>query len=610
MSQAPRNKATAITHYKVDRDEPLQRPLSLSIILRLFRGYVGPHKPVFIGLLVAVLIRGMQLPAMVAILDAVIRGPITHHDGAGLAWGVVAFGVFAVFVEIVFHFRGRLALTLGERVVQDLRRDIFNHIQKLNMSFYDKTKIGRIISRVTSDTEALRRGVQDVLFVSLVQAIQGIGAAIYMAWINWKLFLIVALVAPVLYYIFHQFRSKLSESYRTVQESFSRMTATLAESVTGIRVTQGFNRQDVNADLFDDLLVDHAGLNMRAARTAGAFLPLLELVTQIFMAGIVVIGGWLALGAADASAVTEPNDLITFFLFMPLFFQPCSVIGQQYNMALMAMAGAERVFRLLDHEPDWTDPPDAIELPRITGKVEFDHVDFAYEPDKPVLKDFSFTARPGQTIALVGETGSGKSTVVNLIAKFYRATAGAVRVDDYQVNKVTTESLRAQLGIVLQQNFLFTGTVIDNIRIGRPRASDEDVRDAARRLDCLDLLEALPDGLHTEIGEGGKGVSLGQRQLICFTRAMLADPRIMILDEATSAVDTMTEARIQKALAALLSNRTNFVVAHRLSTIRHADCVLVLRDGRIIEKGTHTQLLEMDGTYTRLYREFLSASEK
>ena len=420
----------------------------------------------------------------------------------------------------------------------------------------------------------------------------------------------MAVVAPVMAWVFNRFRRKLSDSYRRVQESFSRVTATLAESVTGIKVTQGFNRQDVNADLFDELLVNHAGLNMTAARTAGTFLPLLELITQLFMAIIVVVGGWLALRATgDRQAVSDPNDLITFFFFMPLFFQPCSVIGRQYNMALMAMAGAERVFNLLDRRPDWADAPDAPMLPPIDGRVEFDHVTFEYELGKPVLHDFCFVAEPGQTIALVGETGSGKSTVVNLIAKFYLATEGRVLVDGHDIKHVNTESLRTQLGIVLQQNFLFSGTVMDNIRIGRPDATDDDVREAARRLDCLDLLEAMPDGLNTVVGEGGRGVSLGQRQLICFTRAMLADPRILILDEATSAVDTMTEARIQKALATLLEDRTSFVVAHRLSTIRHADCVLVLGRGCILERGTHVELLEKGGTYARLYRQFLQATE-
>jgi ATP-binding cassette subfamily B protein len=601
-TQAP--GAAAITYVSERDREQMERPLSMALIRRLFE-YTRPYAAKRNGLLIIVLIRSIQLPCLAAVLSAVIDGPITDHHTAGIVWGVVIFGALAVFTEIVFHFRARWAAELGEEVIHDLRRDIFDHIQYLTMSYFDKTKVGRLISRMTSDAEAVRVGVQDVLFVSLVQLGQGVVAGMFMAFYNWKLFLVVLAVAPLLYFIIDYFRKKLSTVYRDVQESFSRLTATLAESVTGIRVTQGFARQDVNAGLFNELLYDHADYNMNVARTAGLFLPLLEFNAQMFMAVVLAVGGYQVL--APGSGV-DPGDLIAFFFFVPLFFQPCSVIGRQYNQALRAMAGAERVFRLLDTKPEWSDPPDAIELPQIEGRVEFRHVGFSYVPGKPVLHDVNFIAEPGQTIALVGETGSGKSTIVNLIAKFYLPTEGELLVDGYDITNVTTDSLQQQLGIVLQQNFLFTGTVIDNIRIGRPDASDEDVREAAKKLDCLDLLEAMPDGLYTYVGEKGGGISLGQRQLICFTRAMLADPRILILDEATSAVDTMTEARIQKALETLLRNRTNFVVAHRLSTIRHADTVLVLDQGRIVERGSHTELLKEGGIYANLYRQFLHAT--
>jgi len=605
MSDASTGHAAAITYVSKRDREAHQRPLSLRLIRRLFE-YTRPYAETRNVLLLAVLVRAVQLPALAAVVAAVIKGPIEARSVDGTFWGTLAFFALALATQLTLHFRHRYSLELGELVVHDLRRDIFNHIQRLRMSYFDRTKIGRLISRMTSDAEAVRVGVQNVLFISMVQAGQGLVAGAWMAYHNWKLFLVVLTVAPLLAVTVHLFRRRLSLVYREMQESFSHITATLAESVSGIRVTQGFVRQDVNAGLFDDLLEFHAENNMNAARTSGAFLPLLDFNAQLFMAIILIAGGYMIFGGGE---VTQTHDLIDFFFMVPLFFQPCSVIGKQYNAAMRAMAGAERVFRLLDTRPDWDDPPNAIELADVEGRVEFDHVTFEYEQDTPVLHDICFAAEPGRTIALVGETGSGKSTIVNLIAKFYLPTEGRVLIDGHDIAQVQTESLRRQLGIVLQQNILFSGTVMDNIRIGRPEATDAEVYAAAEQLDCLDLLETLPDGLMTVVGEGGGGISLGQRQLICFTRAMLADPRILILDEATSAVDTMTEARIQKALERLLANRTSFVVAHRLSTIRHADTVIVLADGRIIERGKHYQLLLDNGTYARLYRNFLQAGE-
>ena len=402
----------------------------------------------------------------------------------------------------------------------------------------------------------------------------------------------------------------------------SRVTATIAESVSGIRVTQGFVRQEKNAELFADLLRDHARYNLRAQRLAGVYIPMLELNSQFFLSLLLLLGGWQVLHGgllAGLTAIEAANSaeqqaetyaaLVVFVFQLPPFFQAIRLIAQQHNAALTAMAGAERVFDLLDTQPQAMDAPDAKAPTQIRGDVAFEEVVFGYDSDRPVLHGVSFRAEPGQTIALVGHTGSGKSTVIKLISKFYLPTGGRLTIDGVAIEDFPTKALMAELGIVLQSNFLFTGTVLDNIRIGRLEATDAEVFAAAESLDCLDLLEQLPEGLHTQVGERGGTLSLGQRQLVCFCRALLADPTILILDEATSSVDTLTEARIQKALGVLLKNRTSFVVAHRLSTIRHADLVIVLDHGRIIERGRHEQLLEASGVYAGMYRRFVRAGE-
>ncbi len=590
-----------------DDEEEVQKPLEWSLIRRLFT-YAAPVKKKVTALSVMTVIRAAQLPALVWITTLIIKGPITRGDMAGVLFGVGGYAVLAVLTDGLFHFRQRYALEIGETVVNGLRADIFAKVQRQPMSFFHRVKLGRIIGRVTSDVEALRVGIQDVLFVSAIQAGQMIFSAIVMAWCDWALFLVVLALAPVLWVINRHFRVKLSHYSRAASDSFSRVTATLAESVNGIRVTQGFVRQQTNSGLFRDLLADHSRFSIALARTSAILTPLLELNSQFFVAILLMFGGWRVFHHA-----MSVGDLITFFLLANQFFAPIAIIGNQYNQALIAMAGAERVFRLVDSPPDWVDDPAATALPAPRGaglRVEFRDVTFGYDFSRPVLHGLSFTAEPGQTIALVGHTGSGKSSIINLAAKFYLPTRGELLLDGRDVRTITSHSLHRQMGMVQQQNFLFSGTVFENIRFAKPDATEADVRAAAAQLDCLDLFEALPYGLHTEVGERGASLSVGQRQLVCFTRALLADPRLVILDEATSAIDALTEARLQRALVTLLRGRTSFVVAHRLSTIRHADLVLVLDQGRVIERGTHPELLAFGGHYAALYRQFVQVDER
>jgi ATP-binding cassette subfamily B protein len=551
-----------------------------------------------------VLLRALQLPVVTWATATIISGPIARHDVPGTLRGVLGFLLLVAVTDVCFVYRSRYALELGEAVVHDLRHDIYAHILRMPIDFFRKTRIGRMIGRVTADVDVVRIGVQDVAFVTLVQSGNFFVSAFLMLYYDWKLFLVVLVMAPILWAIVRTFRIALSRAYRAQQESFTRVTERLAETVTGIREIQGFVRQGVNGELFRDLIHDHARYNYASAKQSAVFQPLLEFNGQLFLAVLVVVGGYQALlGEVELDAVIQ-------FLFLSnAFFAAIPMIGNQYNQALTAMAGAERVFQLLDTEPSWSDPPHASPLPPLRGRVEFRDVSFEYEPSRNVLSHVDFVAEPGQTIALVGHTGGGKTTIMALVAKLYPPTSGAVLVDGCDLREVDGRSLRAQIASVTQENYLFSGTVSDNVRLGRPGAKDEEIHEAARELGVLDLIEALPNGFETEVGEGGAGLSVGQRQIVCFVRALLAAPRVLLLDEATSSVDPVTESRIQEALRRLLVGRTSFVVAHRLSTVRHADQVLVVEHGRVVERGSHTDLLRHGGRYAALYRHFVSAAD-
>jgi ABC-type multidrug transport system fused ATPase/permease subunit len=604
---APRAPSVRLVRAVPRRDDDYEvekRPLDFHLILRL-AGYARRYGHLVAALLGLVFLRSAQLPLLTWAANRVIGGPISDGDFDAVVWGATFFLALALFTDFSFHFRYRLALTFGEAVVHDLRNEIVAHLHRLPMSFYTKTKLGRILSRVTNDVDMVRTGVQNVLFVSLVQGGQMLVSAGLMLYYDRYLFCAVAALAPPVWYLNRVYRRHMSVAVREVQESYSRVTSTIAESVSGIRVTQGFARQEVNAAAFARLLDDHARYNMNVERARSFLWPVLDLNNNIFLAVLLLGGGWRALQGAIGL-----YDLIQFFFFAGMFFGPINVIGNQYANALTAMAGAERIFRFLDTEPEWRDAADATELPPVRGRLEFRGLSFAYESGHPVLHDVSFVVEPGETVALVGHTGCGKSTIVALIAKFYLPTVGEYLIDGREIRTVTGDSLHRQLGIVLQVNFLFSGTVLENIRLARPSASDADVADAARRLGTLDLLEALPEGLRTEVGERGCRLSLGQRQIVCFTRTMLADPRILLLDEATSSVDSITELRVQRALETLLEGRTNVIVAHRLSTIVGADQVLVIDHGRVVERGRHEELLAARGAYAELYRTFSEQREE
>lgn len=549
---------------------------------------------------VLVLIRALQLPLLSWGIAKVLSGPIAHRDTAGIWHGLLALLALVLATEVNFVFRMRLALQFGEAVVYDLRAAIFSHLLKMPMSFFNRMPLGALISRVTSDVDVIRVGIQDVVFVSTVQLLGMVIAGLLMIYYDWSLFLVIVAFVPVVWLVIQYFSGRIRQAYRDVQETYSHLTASIAESVSRIRVTQAFCRQAYNDEQFEAQVTLHAGNNYRGAVESAVFVPLLELNGQLMLALIIVLGGVQVLRGGVGL-----DSLVQFLFLSELFFGPIPILGRQYNQALSAMAGAERVFALLDTPSDWHDSPQAKPIPRILGQLEFRDVHFGYVAGSEVLRGISFQVRPGQSVALVGATGSGKSTITRLVSKLFLANAGQVLIDGHDLQEVSSASLHAQLACVPQDNFLFNGTVLDNIRFARPEATDSEVRAVAERLDVLDLIERMPGGFLTEVGEKGGNLSSGERQIVCFARAMLADPRILVLDEATSSIDAVTEARLQAAVQRLLVGRTSVVVAHRLSTIQHSDQILVLSQGRIVERGRHAELLQRRGVYASLYAEFV-----
>ncbi|MDZ4742246.1 MAG: ABC transporter ATP-binding protein [Verrucomicrobiota bacterium] len=604
MKKEPTEKDLLVKRAKVSDDiEEQQQSVAFSwdLVKRLFN-LSRNHSKLRNRLLVTVALRAIQLPLLTWMIGVIIDGPIRHGDFQKTLFYCSGMFLLVIFTEAVFYFRVKYALILGENVVNDLRRDFFSKLQQMPMSYYHTTRLGRIISRVTSDIESLRVGIQQVFFVSMVQAGQMIFSAIFMIYYDFILFCIVLCMAPVIYFLNKKFRDHVTYATRISLESWSRVTATIAESVSGIRVTQGYSRQDRNASLFRHQINDHGALNVEVARAQAIFQPLLEFNSQFFIVALILVGGYQVL---TPGASTNIGDIIQFFFLTNLFFAPIQVLGTQYATLMQALAGAERIFKVLDSQPEWTDNPTAIDLPDINGHVEFRNVTFSYQKGRPVLHEVGFVAGPGQSIALVGHTGSGKSSMINLLSKFYLPDSGDIFISGRNMRDISSASLHRRMGIVQQQNFLFTGTVMDNIRFSKPTATNLEVIESARSLDCLDMINSLQDGFDTQVGEKGASLSLGQRQMICFVRAFLADPRILVLDEATSSLDVLTEKRIQHAISKLLKGRTSFIVAHRLSTIRHVDLVLVLDHGRIVERGTHDSLLALRGYYASLHAQFV-----
>ena len=565
------------------------------VVMRLMT-YIMPYKGYAILAIIAVILYTAANVCIPYLVEVGIDDAIKGNNLSLLHWVGVAFLFVAIVHFVSNYFQFVFMPRVGQGILYSLRTKMFNHLQEMSPSFYHRTPVGRIMSRSQSDVLQLQETFE-LIVQSLSDLMSLVGIITMMLIIDWQLALICLAIVPPLFFILGYWQKFARHSFMRIRRAIAMVNGEYNQNITGVRVVQSLNRQNANMAHFDELNTEHLNANMEASRFSGALQPVVEMLIGVAMGFGVVLAGGLMAGRGDL----EPGVLVAFALYIQRFFEPIRQLTMQYSQLQRAMAAGVRIFEVLDLEPEVKDEPDAEELPQVEGEIRFENVHFHYVPGIDVLQDINLHIRPGENVALVGSTGAGKSTLVTLIHRFADVTQGRILVDGYDIRKVTRRSLAGQMSMVLQEPYLFSGTVAENIRYNYEEATIQEVIDAARTVGAHDFIINLDSGYDTVLAERGVNLSVGQRQLISFARAVIGNPRIIVMDEATANIDTQTELLIQRALQRVLHGRTSIVIAHRLSTVRNADKIIVLNRGNLVEMGTHEELLALGGVYERLY---------
>ncbi|GIP32462.1 ABC transporter ATP-binding protein [Paenibacillus sp. J2TS4] len=573
-------------------DEVMEKPFDWGQLRRLAKYLLPYRKQMLPIIIITILLVTLTKLAIPLFITYAIDHALIEKNGKLLL--IIVSSMAAVYIVqcLASNYRIRYTSLIGQRVIHDLRHDLFSHIQSLSFRFFDKRPAGSVLVRVTNDINSLQDLFTNGVVNVLIDCIQLLGIVIILLMFNVKLGLAIMITVPLMFLVSTSLRKKIRRGWQDVRMKQSRINSHLNESIQGMKVTQAFVQEKENMQYFTEMNDVNRKSWDRASRLNQSFGPLIEITGAIGYCVLFWYGATLV-AAGDISI----GVLVGFATYIGHFWEPINRLGQMYSQLLIAMASSERIFEFIDEQPTVKEKRNAKELPPIQGNIRLEHIVFEYEPDRPALKGIDLEVKAGQSIALVGHTGSGKSTIINLLCRFYDPVQGRVIIDGHDIQDVTVQSLRSQIGIVLQDTFIFSGTIRDNIRFGRLDATDQEVEAAARAVHAHDFIVSLPNGYDTEVQERGNVLSMGQRQLLSFARALLADPRVLILDEATASIDTETELKIQEAMKTLLAGRTSFIIAHRLSTIRHADSIVVLDHGSIMEEGNHDELMNKRGIY-------------